>query len=125
MVKRYLRESFERTIQHFILEFILFAPPPPPPPEARAIFLHNDLLCNGTCSVTGGGGGHNVLGGGGGRGEGHKRKRSKKVLFRMINVAKTKLDAEKEKKLKQIELQRKIHISTQINQQRLKVLKHR
>jgi len=44
---------------------------------------------------------------------------------RMINVAKTKLDAEKEKKLKQIELQRKIHISTQINQQRLKVLKHR
>ncbi|XP_063721210.1 V-type proton ATPase subunit E-like [Symsagittifera roscoffensis] len=44
---------------------------------------------------------------------------------RMINVAKTRLDAEKEKKLKQIELQRKIHISTQINQQRLKVLKHR
>ena len=24
------------------------------PPEARAIFLHNDLLCNDTCSVTGG-----------------------------------------------------------------------
>ena len=24
------------------------------PPDARAIFLHNDLLCNGTCSVTGG-----------------------------------------------------------------------
>ena len=22
--------------------------------DARAIFLHNDLLCNGTCSVTGG-----------------------------------------------------------------------
>ena len=31
------------------------------PPDARAIFLHNDLLCNGTCSVTGGE--HNVLGG--------------------------------------------------------------
>ena len=28
---------------------ILFAPP-----DARAILLHNDLLCNGTCSVTGG-----------------------------------------------------------------------
>ena len=37
--------------------------PPPPslvgayylqPPDARAIFLHNDLLCNDTCSVTGG-----------------------------------------------------------------------
>ena len=47
-----------------------FAPPPPPklsgrilfaPPDARVIFLHNDLLCNGTCSVAGGG--HNVLGG--------------------------------------------------------------
>ena len=24
------------------------------PPHARAIFLHNDLLCNGTCSVSGG-----------------------------------------------------------------------
>ena len=23
------------------------------PPDARAIFLHNNLLCNGTCSVTG------------------------------------------------------------------------
>ena len=32
------------------------------PPDARAITLHNDLLCNDTCSVTGGGG--------------HKRKRS-------------------------------------------------
>ena len=41
-----------------------FVPPPPPPslvgayylqpPDARAIFLHNDLLCNDTCSVTGG-----------------------------------------------------------------------
>ena len=31
-------------------------------PDARAIFLHNDLLCNGTCSITGGAyrtGGHN------------------------------------------------------------------
>ena len=24
------------------------------PPDARAIFLHDDLLCNDTCSVTGG-----------------------------------------------------------------------
>ena len=24
------------------------------PPDPRAIFLHNDLLCNDTCSVTGG-----------------------------------------------------------------------
>ena len=24
------------------------------PPDARAIFLHNDSLCNDTCSVTGG-----------------------------------------------------------------------
>ena len=24
------------------------------PPDARAIFLHSDLLCNGACSVTGG-----------------------------------------------------------------------
>ena len=52
--------------------FSVCAPPPPSlvrayylhPPDARAIFLHSDLLCNGTCSVTGGGG-HNVLGGGG------------------------------------------------------------
>ena len=50
--------------------------PPPPclvcayylqPPDARAIFLHNDLLCNETCSVTGGG----ITYWGG-----HKRKRS-------------------------------------------------
>ena len=46
--------------------FSVCAPPPPPPslvgayylhpPDARAITLHNDLLCNDTCSVTGGGG---------------------------------------------------------------------
>ena len=43
--------------------FRLCPPPPPPslvgayylhPPDARAIFLLNGLLCNGTCSVTGG-----------------------------------------------------------------------
>ena len=31
-----------------------FAPPPSlvcPPPNARAVFLHNDLLCNGMCSI--------------------------------------------------------------------------
>ena len=28
---------------------VLFAPP-----DARAIFLHNDLLCNDTCNVTAG-----------------------------------------------------------------------
>ena len=39
-----------------------FVPPPSVvgayylhPPDARAIFLQDDLLCNGTCSVTGGG----------------------------------------------------------------------
>ena len=55
-----------------------FVPPPPSlvgayylhPPDARAIFLHNDLLCNGACSVTGGC--ITYWGGGGG----HKRKRS-------------------------------------------------
>ena len=26
------------------------------PPDARAIILHHDLLCNDTCSVSGGGG---------------------------------------------------------------------
>ena len=26
----------------------------PPPPDARPIFLHDDLLCNDTSSVTGG-----------------------------------------------------------------------
>ena len=31
------------------------------PSDVRAIFLHNDVQCNGTCCVTGGG--HNVLGG--------------------------------------------------------------
>ena len=43
-----------------------FVPPPPPPPppslvsayylhlQTRAIFLHDDLICNGTCAVTGG-----------------------------------------------------------------------
>ena len=47
--------------------FFWTSDPPPPPPkknlvgayhlhpqDERAIFLHNDLLCNGTCSVSGG-----------------------------------------------------------------------
>ena len=38
------------------------------PPDARAIFLHNDLLCNDTCSVTGGS--ITYWGGGGGGGGG-------------------------------------------------------
>ena len=46
----------------FLDLFFSFVPPPPSlvgayylqPPDARAIFLHNDLLCNDTCSVTGG-----------------------------------------------------------------------
>ena len=42
------------------------------PPDARALFLQNDLPCNGTWSVTGGGGGKTYWG--------HKRKRSH-VLF--------------------------------------------
>ena len=33
------------------------------PLDAQAVFLHNDLLCNGTCSVTGNA--HNVLWGAG------------------------------------------------------------
>ena len=35
------------------------------PPDPRALFLHNDLLCNDTCSVTGGR--KTCWGGGGGR----------------------------------------------------------
>ena len=41
---------------------------PPPHPDARAMFLHNDLLCNDKCSVSGG----RIMYWGGG----HKRKRS-------------------------------------------------
>ena len=46
--------------------FRLCTPPPPPQlsgcslfatPDTGAIFLHNDLPCNGACSVTGEGGG--------------------------------------------------------------------
>ena len=48
-------------------------PPPPPPTDARAIFLQNDLLCNDTCSVTGG---RKTYWGGG-----HKRKRSKGIYI--------------------------------------------
>ena len=57
--------------------FSVCAPPPSlvgayylQPPDARAIFLHNDFLCNDTCSVTGGA---KRTGGGG-----HKQKRSEK-----------------------------------------------
>ena len=44
-----------------ILNLFCFAPPPSlvgayylQPPDTRAISLHDDLLCNDTCSVTGG-----------------------------------------------------------------------
>ena len=72
------------------------APPPPPsfaeailfaPPDARAIFSHNDLPCNDTCSVNGGA--HNVLGG-------HKRKSSEncmKTTNRLVDIEKFKKDA--------------------------------
>ena len=48
-------------------ECLLFAPP-----DARTIFLHNDILCNDTCSVTG----VSITYWGGG----HKRKRSSGYL---------------------------------------------
>ena len=48
------------------------------PPDARAIFLHTDLLCNDTCSVTGG----SITYWGGG----HKRKRSKKIYFCTVSA---------------------------------------
>ena len=47
----------------FKMDLFRLCPPPPslvgayylpPPPEPRAIFLHSDLLCNGTCSAIGG-----------------------------------------------------------------------
>ena len=47
------------------------------PPDARAIFLYNDLLCKGTCSVTGV---HITYWGGGGGV--YKRKRPKKMINR-------------------------------------------
>ena len=56
-----------------LLDLSVCAPPPPlsgcllyAAPDARAIFLHSDLLCNGTCSLTG---------------EGHKRKISDLLLI--------------------------------------------
>ena len=49
------------------------------PPDARAIFFHNDLLCNDTRSVTGGS--ITYWGGGGG----HKRKRSQS--FKQLLIA--------------------------------------
>ena len=52
---------------------ILFAPP-----DARALFLQNNLLCHGTCSVTGGA---KRTGGGG-----HKRNRSKKSIGFLLSL---------------------------------------
>ena len=55
-----------------------FVPPPSlvgayylQPPDAGAIFLQNDLLCNGTCSVTGGA--ERTGGGGRTNGKSHKK----------------------------------------------------
>ena len=53
---------------------------PPPPtlslcatPDAHIIFLHDELLCDGTCSLTEGGGGvHKELGAEGSRGKNSK-----------------------------------------------------
>ena len=61
---RYAPHSSQlRSRFHYILNLGSFPLCPPPrlvgayylhPPDARAIFLHNDLLCNDMCSVTGG-----------------------------------------------------------------------
>ena len=51
---------------------------PPPPPDARAKFLHDDLLFNGTCSVTGGR--ITYWGGGGGGTSGKDPKKIQKSL---------------------------------------------
>ena len=59
---KWLKINAENVARDKIWIFSVCAPPPPSlvgayylqPPDARAIFLHNDLLCNDTCSVTGG-----------------------------------------------------------------------
>ena len=75
----------EHELRIELVVFGIFCAPPPSlvgtyylkPPDARAIFLHNDLLCNGTCSVTRGGGG----GGGGGKTYWGGGAQTEKILF--------------------------------------------
>ena len=54
-------EFFPTIQQKGVWDLFRLCPPPSlvgayylHPPDARAIFLNNDLLCNSTCSVTGG-----------------------------------------------------------------------
>ena len=60
--KKMVRLNVKKPVNILKGIFSLGAPPPPSlvgayylrPPDTRAIFSHNDLLCNGTCSVSGG-----------------------------------------------------------------------
>ena len=61
--KSLVRFEYEKSPLNTFVDLFRLCPPPPPnlvgayylhPPDARAINLHNDLLCKGTCSVTGG-----------------------------------------------------------------------
>ena len=56
-----LVKFFKNTFSYQKSDLFRLCPPPQlngcilfAPPDARALFLHKDLLCNGTCSVTGG-----------------------------------------------------------------------
>ena len=59
-IYRAIKRTIERNNPYQMLDLFRLCPPSLvgayylQPPDARAIFLHNDLLCNDTCSVTGG-----------------------------------------------------------------------